>query len=68
MFRKLHLFPSSDERGDALLGPLERAKVNHFTTHIKKSKSKLLYDWRFTANQFVLASSPLRPTARDFFY
>jgi hypothetical protein len=26
------------------------------------SESKLLYDWRFTANQFVWASSPLRPT------
>jgi hypothetical protein len=33
-----------------------------------KSKSKLLYDWWFTANQFVLASSPLRPTTRDIFY
>jgi hypothetical protein len=32
-----------------------------------KSKSELLYDWRFTANQFVLASSPLRPTIRYFF-
>jgi hypothetical protein len=32
-----------------------------------QSKSKLLYDWRFTANQFVLASSPLRPRTRDFF-
>jgi hypothetical protein len=31
------------------------------------SKSKLLYDWRFTANQFVLASSPLRLTTRNFF-
>jgi hypothetical protein len=31
-----------------------------------KSKSKLLYDWRFTANQFVLASNPLRPTTRIF--
>jgi hypothetical protein len=27
----------------------------------------LLYDWRFTANHFVLASSPLRLTTRDFF-
>jgi hypothetical protein len=35
--------------------------------HMSKSKSKLLYDWRFTASQFVLASSPLRPTTRDFF-
>jgi hypothetical protein len=30
-------------------------------------KSELLYDWQFTANQFVLASSPLRHTTRDFF-
>jgi hypothetical protein len=29
-----------------------------------KSKSKSLYDWQFTANQFVLASSLLRPTTR----
>jgi hypothetical protein len=32
-----------------------------------KLKSKLLYDERFTANQFVLAPSPLRLTTRDFF-
>jgi hypothetical protein len=31
---------------------------------VLKSKSKLLYDLRFTANQFVFASSPLRPTTR----
>jgi hypothetical protein len=31
------------------------------------SKSKLLCEWRFTANQFVLASGPLRPTTRNFF-
>jgi hypothetical protein len=31
------------------------------------SKSKLLYDWQFTANQFLLASSPLSLTTRDFF-
>jgi hypothetical protein len=31
------------------------------------SKSYLLYDWQFTAKQFVLASSPLRLTTRDFF-
>jgi hypothetical protein len=29
------------------------------------SKSKLLYDWRFTANQFVLESSPLRLTTSN---
>jgi hypothetical protein len=27
----------------------------------------LVYDWRFTDNKSVLASSPLRPTTRDFF-
>jgi hypothetical protein len=32
-----------------------------------KSTLKLLYDWRFTADQFVLASSSLRLTTRDFF-
>jgi hypothetical protein len=26
-----------------------------------------LYDWRFTANQFILAQNPLRLTTRDFF-
>jgi hypothetical protein len=32
-----------------------------------EAKSKLLYDWRFTTYQFVLASSPLRPMIMDFF-
>jgi hypothetical protein len=31
------------------------------------SELELLYDRRLTAKQFVLASSPLRPTTRDFF-
>jgi hypothetical protein len=31
-------------------------------------KYNLLYDWRFTANQFILAPSPLRPTTLDFFF
>jgi hypothetical protein len=33
----------------------------------KTSTSKLVYDWRFTVNQFVLKSGPLRPTTRDFY-
>jgi hypothetical protein len=36
-------------------------------TGLSKLKSKLLYDLRFTANQFVFAPSPLRPAIRDFF-
>jgi hypothetical protein len=42
----------------------------HFTqlNYTAKSKSKLLYDWRFTANQFVFASSPLRVMTREYFF
>jgi hypothetical protein len=32
------------------------------------SESELLYDWRFNANQFVLATSPLKPTTRIFIF
>jgi hypothetical protein len=31
-----------------------------------ESESESLYDWRLTANQFILASSPLRPTTSIF--
>jgi hypothetical protein len=34
---------------------------------IPKSKSKLLYDWRFAANQFVLAVKPLETHDHTFF-
>jgi hypothetical protein len=33
---------------------------------ITDSESELLYDWRYTANQFVLATSPLRLTTSNF--
>jgi hypothetical protein len=33
-----------------------------------KSNSKLLYEWRFTANQFVFAPSPLTLTSRYIFF
>jgi hypothetical protein len=32
-----------------------------------QSQSELLYDWRFTSNQFALAPIPLRLTTSDFF-
>jgi hypothetical protein len=31
-----------------------------------ESKSELLYDWHFTANPFILATSPLRHTTSIF--
>jgi hypothetical protein len=39
----------------------------HAGIQMSESESELLYDWRFTANQFVLTPSPLRLTARIVF-
>jgi hypothetical protein len=36
-------------------------------TQLSESQSELLYDWRFTANQFVLATSPVRLKTSIFF-
>jgi hypothetical protein len=33
-----------------------------------ESDSELLYDWRFTTNQFLLETSPLRPTTSNFIF
>jgi hypothetical protein len=57
---------------DLVLGPLNpvRPSRSYFsTTHFNplNTELELFYDCRFTANQFVLASSPLRLTTRDFF-
>jgi hypothetical protein len=38
--------------------------VNSFS----ESEADLLYDWRFTANQFVLATSPLRLRTSNFIF
>jgi hypothetical protein len=32
------------------------------------SESELLYDWRFTANQFIFTTSPLRVTTSNFIF
>jgi hypothetical protein len=42
--------------------------VQNWTWSASESGSELLYDGRFTANQFVLATSPLRPTIRIFIF
>jgi hypothetical protein len=36
------------------------------TTDCNQSQSQLLYEWWFTANQFVLVTSPLTLTTRLF--
>jgi hypothetical protein len=45
----------------------ETASTRGYLPFNSKSKSELLYDLRFTANQFVLAPSPLMLTTREFF-
>jgi hypothetical protein len=42
-----------------------KSHIDYFLVRVRDSE--ILYDWRFTANQSVLASSPLRLTARIFF-
>jgi hypothetical protein len=37
-------------------------------SQVANSESELLYDWRFTADQFVLATSPLRLTTSNFIF
>jgi hypothetical protein len=64
-----NLLVLSSQADFQLTTELSHLPTSYFTqlNSIAKSKSELLYDRRFTANQFVLAWSPLRPTTRDFF-
>jgi hypothetical protein len=39
---------------------------SHFTDCSSERERELFYDWRFIANRFVLATSPLRLTANKF--
>jgi hypothetical protein len=47
--------------------PMATTQFRRCLKEKSKSKSELLYDWWFTANQFVLTSRHLRITTRDFF-
>jgi hypothetical protein len=44
-----------------------QSNIQHKRNGGNISKSKLLYDWRFTANKFVLVPNSLRCTTWDFF-
>jgi hypothetical protein len=48
----------------SLLAP-ELSQMNHSES---ESESELLYDWRFTDSQFVLATSPLKLTTSNFIF
>jgi hypothetical protein len=63
-----HHLPTANSRIQFSVATINwRDSLNSISQLNSKSKSKLLYDWRFTANQFILASGPLRPTTRDIF-
>jgi hypothetical protein len=57
------LLPSSSPLRTAALFQLPAFLT---TVSSSGSASELLYDWRFTANQFLLATSPLRLTTSNF--
>jgi hypothetical protein len=65
--RSLAMASNSGDSSDSRSRVLSPQPPMQNWTELTELKSKLLYDGRFTANQFVLASSPLRPTTRDFF-
>jgi hypothetical protein len=53
-----------------LLSCLLRCRLatnSHVVLNWPESESELLYDWRFTVNQFVLATGPLKLTTSIFF-
>jgi hypothetical protein len=43
-------------------------QTSTFVSNEVTAESDSLYDWRFAANQFVLAPSPLQITTGDFFH
>jgi hypothetical protein len=48
--------------------PHHSSNPTDFTTLPPLSESELLYDWQFTASQFVLVTSPLRLTTSNFIF
>jgi hypothetical protein len=47
---------------------LDRACTRAVPLIFRESGSELFYDWRFTANQFVLATNPSRLTTSNFIF
>jgi hypothetical protein len=45
-----------------------RRHTGSVSQSVSQSESELLYDWRFTANQFFLATSLLRLTTSNFIF
>jgi hypothetical protein len=61
--------PASNCNGSQQLNlssSLTHSLADSSLTPLTVKSQELLYDWRFTANQFILEPSPLRPTTRVF--
>jgi hypothetical protein len=43
-------------------------KQDDILSQESESESELLYDWRLTAKQFVLSTSPLKPHDQNFYF
>jgi hypothetical protein len=61
------LLPASQPRRLSAISRQSPALLTPLSQDWYASKSQLLYDWRCTAHQFVLAPSPLRLTTTEFF-
>jgi hypothetical protein len=53
---------------DSSVSVLASLLSDEYPTTLNSSKSKLFYEWRLTANQFVLVPSPSRLTIRVLFF
>jgi hypothetical protein len=61
------IYPTT-ELSTELQRNLFSAYLAELNSQLTGSESELLYDWRFTANQFALATSPLRSTTSNFIF
>jgi hypothetical protein len=64
------LFRSKSPPADHLsyLQTLHGPDTESVVKYQSESESELLYDWRFTANQFILETNSLRFTTSNFFF
>jgi hypothetical protein len=54
--------------GDSLNSLLHCQLRNSILILEKEGEIELLYDWRLTANHFILGTNPLRPTTSNLFF
>jgi hypothetical protein len=68
VFSSSWLVTASNNGYSSASGLESSLKGGSFQTEIFLLESELLCDWRFTTNQFTLATNPLRPTTSSFIF